>query len=84
MQQHPPKIIYKYILICYIIKKELCNQKEIKMRTHKESEILHCKIDKQVATLLIQFCQQTGLSKTAAVERAIKMYEQYYRETGKI
>lgn len=54
------------------------------MRTHKESEILHCKIDKQVATLLIQFCQQTGLSKTAAVERAIKMYEQYYRETGKI
>lgn len=54
------------------------------MRTRKESEILHCKIDKQIAEMLVKLCQETGLSKTVAVERAIKMYEQYFRETGKI
>lgn len=54
------------------------------MRVHKESEILHCKIDKDIAKVLVEFCQKTGLSKTAAVERAIKMYSEFYKETGKI
>ena len=54
------------------------------MRVHRESEILHCKIDKSIAKILVEFCQETGLSKTAAVERAIKKYVEVYKETGKI
>jgi hypothetical protein len=54
------------------------------MRVHKESEILHCKIDKGIAKILVEFCQETGLSKTAAVERAIRMYVEFYKSTGKI
>lgn len=54
------------------------------MRPLKEYEILHCKIDKEVSKKLTDVCNKTRLSKTAAVERAIEMYSEYFKTTGKI
>lgn len=54
------------------------------MRTKKEYEILHCKLKKEISKLLTELCEETGLSKTVAVEHAIQMYYKYYKETGKI
>ena len=49
----------------------------------KEFVFLHCKLDAKVNEMLERLCADTGLSKTAAVERALKRYYEYYKRTGK-
>lgn len=41
-------------------------------------------IDRPIMEELDKFCEETGLSKTVAVERALKMFLDNYRETGKL
>lgn len=53
-------------------------------RQSKEYKNLNCKMDKQVTEILERFVEETGLSKTATVENALKMYIGYYYKTGKI
>ena len=54
------------------------------MKSKKESVVVYCKIKKEISDLLAQFCDETGMSKTAAVENAIKLYYERYSKTGKI
>lgn len=54
------------------------------MRQQKKSEHLNCKLDKDVADKLAKICEETGLSKTATVERALRLYYDTYRKTGKV
>ena len=49
----------------------------------KESCTINCKIDKLLYDKLVKMCEDTGLSKTKAIERAIKMYYEEYVKTGK-
>lgn len=53
-------------------------------RQNKEYKNLNCKMDKQIIESLEKFVEETGLSKTATVEKALKMYIEYYYKTGKI
>ena len=53
-------------------------------RPAKEYKVLNCKIDKEIAEQLDAFSADTGLPKTATVERALKMYIAHYKKTGKI
>ena len=50
----------------------------------KEFKNLNCKIDKEVSDLLEKFIEETKLSKTATVEKALMMYIEHYNKTGKI
>ena len=50
----------------------------------KREENLHVKIKAEVNEKLIDFCNDTGISKTAAVEKALTLYIEQYRETGRI
>lgn len=45
---------------------------------------LNIKLDKPVAEELEKFTEKTGLSKTATVENALKVYIEQYNKTGKI
>ena len=53
-------------------------------RQSKDFKNLNCKVDKEVSDLLDKFIVDTGLSKTATVEKALKMYIEHYKKTGKI
>ena len=53
-------------------------------RKVKDFKNLNCKVDKEVSDLLEKFIADTGLSKTATVEKALKMYIEHYKKTGKI
>lgn len=46
--------------------------------------MLNCKIDKPIAEDLEKFIQVTGLTKTATVEKALKLYIAQFNKTGKI
>ena len=50
----------------------------------KDYKLLNCKLEKPIADQLEQFSEETGLSKTVAVERALKAYFLNYKKTGKI
>lgn len=50
----------------------------------KDFKLLNCKIEKEIADMLNQFSEETGLSKTVTVERALKAYIEKYKKTGKI
>ncbi len=39
----------------------------------KEYEILHCNVDRELMQKLNDFCENTGLSKTVAVEKALNI-----------
>lgn len=58
------------------------------MRQAKEYEVLNCKLDKLISDKLTKYCEDTRLSKTATVERALDEYlKKYYNErkqTGKV
>lgn len=56
----------------------------IMARQAKDFKNLNCKVDKEVSDLLEKFITDTGLSKTATVEKALKMYIEHYKKTGKI
>ena len=53
-------------------------------RQSKDYKSLNCKIDKQVSNELENFIKETGLSKTVTVEKALTMYIEKYKQTGKI
>ena len=53
-------------------------------RPAKEYKVINCKIDKGIAEKLDKFSADTGLPKTATVEKALKMYIEHYTKTGKI
>ena len=50
----------------------------------KEFKNLNCKVDIKVSDELEKFIEETKLSKTATVEKALKMYIEHYNKTGKI
>ena len=52
-------------------------------RQAKDFKNLNCKVDKEVSDLLEKFIADTGLSKTATVEKALKMYIEHYKKTGR-
>ena len=54
------------------------------MATEKQYKNLNCKIDRETHERLDKFVKETSLSKTATVERALKMYIEHYNKTGKI
>lgn len=54
------------------------------MRESKDYKVLNCKIEKNVADKLDEVCQKTSFSKTAVTERALQMYYEHYRKTGKV
>lgn len=41
---------------------------------NKESKAINIKMDLAVANQLEQYCQETGLSKTVAIERILKQF----------
>ena len=43
-------------------------------RPKKDGTYLNCKIETSVAKDLDKYCQETGLSKTVTVEKALKEY----------
>lgn len=49
----------------------------------KSYRIVNCKIDKEMYDKLVEICERTGLSKTKAIERAIKLYHEEFEKTGK-
>ena len=53
-------------------------------RPKKASDTLNCKVEKQISDKLIRLCEETGLSKTKVVEKALIQYIERYQETGKI
>lgn len=53
-------------------------------RASKEYRNLHCKIDKEVSEKLEKFIEDTRMSKTATVERALTEFIEKYNQTGKI
>ena len=53
-------------------------------RPRKDSEFWHCRLEKTIDTHLREFCKDTGLPRTATVEKALKLYLKRYKETGKI
>ncbi len=60
------------------------NSKYIKNADNQRTEFLHCRLNKELANKVEQFCLDANLSKTAMVERALKKYLSYYNETGRI
>ena len=56
----------------------------MKTKPRKDSKLLHCKIESDIADALSEFCAETRMSKTATVERAVQQYLAKYKETGKI
>lgn len=53
-------------------------------RQSKEYKNFNCKMDKGIVESLEKFVEETGMTKTATAENAIKMYIEYYHKTGKI
>lgn len=53
-------------------------------RANKEYKNLNCKIDKGVSDKLEKFIEDTKMSKTATVERALTEFIEKYNKTGKI
>ena len=60
------------------------NRGLIMARQTKESKSLNCKIEKETFEMLEKFIQETKMSKTATVERALIEYIQKFNKTGKI
>ncbi len=49
----------------------------------KEYDLFQCKLDKKISQALTEFCEETGRTKTSAVERALVKYLEEYKKTGK-
>ncbi len=50
----------------------------------KDSEFLHCKIGKKISEDVVKFYEKSGLTKTTAVERALRFYTEHYNKTCKV
>ena len=53
-------------------------------KNKKEGELIHCCLEKDISGRLADFCKETGLTKTAAIEKALDMFISYYNKTGKL
>ncbi len=53
-------------------------------RPTKEYEFLHCKLDKTLSEELKKLCDESHLTKTSAVERALEEYIKKYKRTKKV
>ena len=53
-------------------------------RPKKDGQYINCYVKKNIATDLEKFCEDTGLSKTVAVEKAVEKYLEHYKKTGRI
>ena len=60
----------------------MSNRKTETKGSHSKS--VHYVLDEEVVERLAWFCNETKLSKTAAIEHAVKMYVDYYEKTGLI
>ena len=50
-------------------------------RAKKDGQYINCYVEKEVVQILEQYCEETGLTKTVAIERILKKYfENYYDE----
>ncbi len=49
----------------------------------KEYKAVNCRIDVKTVDEFEKLCEETGLSKTKALERAMLAYIEKYKETGK-
>ena len=47
-------------------------------RTKKDAKILNIKLDRNIHDRLDQFCDETGISKTVALERILNQYLEGY------
>ena len=57
--------------------------KKLRGRPKKQSKTLNCNINVEVFDSLENLCESTGLTKTMAVERALKLYIDTYKKTGR-
>jgi predicted DNA-binding protein len=53
-------------------------------RQRKESRVLNIRLDMSISDRLEQFCDDSGQTKTAAVERALAAYMDDFYEKQKI
>ena len=53
-------------------------------RPNKEYEVFSSRLYKECAEKLNKINKETGLPKTAIVEKAIDMYYEHYKKTGKV
>ena len=50
-------------------------------REKKDAKILSCKLDRTIHEQLEMFCEETGMSKTVAVEKILHAYfEEYFKK----
>ena len=49
-------------------------------RQKKDFKALNCKLDSTIWDALDNHCEETGISKTFAVEKAVKKYLEDYQE----
>ena len=54
------------------------------MRKTKEYEVLTIKLEKKISDDMVKLCEETRLTKTAAVEKALEKYIAEYKRTGKV
>ena len=65
------------------IKRTKRNGEIVMAQKTKDFKNLNCKVDIKVSDELEKFIEETKLSKTATVEKALIMYIEYYKKTGK-
>ena len=53
-------------------------------RTKKDAKILNIKLDREIHEQLEQFCDESGMTKTVAVEKILQHYfEEYFNKIFK-
>lgn len=65
------------------IKRTKRNEEIVMAQKTKDFKNLNCKVDIKVSDELEKFIEETKLSKTATVEKALMMYIEHYKKTGK-
>ena len=52
-------------------------------RAKKDGQYINCYVEKEVVETLEQYCEETGLTKTVAIERILsKFFDEYYSENA--
>lgn len=53
-------------------------------RQKKEYRAMSLKMEKEADEKIMEIVNETGMSQTAVIQNAVKMYYQYYKETGRL
>ena len=53
-------------------------------RQPKDYEHLSCRLDRKAVNQLMEICNEVGLTKTKAVEKAIGKFYEEYKRTGRV